>query len=770
MFKNFLKKQSLFLSWLLSYISILLVPIIISGVIYQYSQNIVRGEVNRSNFAMLSQLKETVDSRMEEIKRIATQISLNQRLTTAVRVESDFGTRDQFNLYELKNDLADYRKANDLIDDIYIYFKNTDTVMSITHVARSKDFYEFSLLKNMMDYDEFIQYLNNSKTLNYRIRGGKLDNGQTMNVVSLSTALPIINWGEINATINILLDEAKLIDMLENAKWLNQGITFILDETGQAITSNVNMNSIQNITFENTEKEQELLPVKLDGLSEPFTGIYLSSSVKTWKYVSIIPDSIFYEKLKYIRNFSAIGIILCMVIGGVVAFIFTKKNYTPVRCIIEDIKEKVGLSFDREKNEYIVIRESLNSAIEENKKTVQKLEKQTNILRNSCLIRLIKGNYKSPISIEALLNQYDVSFENKSFIVCTFFMEKVYGEHSNEDIGFSTEDLSFEKYIINNVIEEMVKNNYKVYFVEVDGLLTSVVNFNAGNTNPVQKLAETITKAQEAIGNNFSINFTSSISNIHHSVMGISQAYHEAVEAMEHKMVYQETPVITYAQIKNQSYHYGYSMTIEQKLSNFIKVGDYENASDFLEQLIKDKFAQKSFSIEIGKLFIYDITNTILKVMEDTDEDFINTNISAFQNLLSNQTLFEMKNNLRALLTKACHHISSLRDLSSEDNLSKEIMKYVSENYMDINLDVSSIGDNFNLTPYYLSMLFKKQSGEKLVDYINKVRINEAKRLLKENSLSIQEICQKVGYTSSAVFIRIFKRYNGITPGKYKGI
>ncbi|MNC71576.1 Arabinose operon regulatory protein [compost metagenome] len=80
------------------------------------------------------------------------------------------------------------------------------------------------------------------------------------------------------------------------------------------------------------------------------------------------------------------------------------------------------------------------------------------------------------------------------------------------------------------------------------------------------------------------------------------------------------------------------------------------------------------------------------------------------------------------------------------------------------------IGKQFDLKPSYLSQIFKNLTGEGLLDYIGKHRVEMAKLLLREQSMSITEISRLVGFTEAATFIRVFKKYEGITPGKYKDL
>ena len=64
--------------------------------------------------------------------------------------------------------------------------------------------------------------------------------------------------------------------------------------------------------------------------------------------------------------------------------------------------------------------------------------------------------------------------------------------------------------------------------------------------------------------------------------------------------------------------------------------------------------------------------------------------------------------------------------------------------------------------------MFKNKYQITMLDYISLVRIAEAKKLLLEKNMTIQKIAEKTGFLSDHVFIRAFKKSEGITPGKYK--
>ncbi len=83
-------------------------------------------------------------------------------------------------------------------------------------------------------------------------------------------------------------------------------------------------------------------------------------------------------------------------------------------------------------------------------------------------------------------------------------------------------------------------------------------------------------------------------------------------------------------------------------------------------------------------------------------------------------------------------------------------------------LNVKKIASEVGYAPDYLSTVFKKEIGIRLKDYINSLRIEYAKDLLKNSSLNISEIAWTVGYSDNKYFFRIFRKFEKTTPTEYR--
>ncbi|MCR4745918.1 MAG: response regulator, partial [Lachnospiraceae bacterium] len=117
----------------------------------------------------------------------------------------------------------------------------------------------------------------------------------------------------------------------------------------------------------------------------------------------------------------------------------------------------------------------------------------------------------------------------------------------------------------------------------------------------------------------------------------------------------------------------------------------------------------------------------------------------------------------------AVYYVDIVADEKIQINsLSQNALKYIKENYRDPELSVETVADNIGFSHSYFSSVFKKEMGEACSNVINRIRMKEAARLLKETDYKTYVIAKDTGFADVAYFSYAFKRYYGVSPTKYR--
>lgn len=158
------------------------------------------------------------------------------------------------------------------------------------------------------------------------------------------------------------------------------------------------------------------------------------------------------------------------------------------------------------------------------------------------------------------------------------------------------------------------------------------------------------------------------------------------------------------------------------------KINDTEHATQLFSQLI-DYSRQNFYS---GRVLDYAVNMLCMELTQNTLDEFFLTR----KNMINRRKINEIAEFLR---------------LNCGEKLS-----------------VCDVAAKFNYNPDYLSTAFRRISGLTLLQYIHKMRITEAKRLLVNTTLSVKEIANTVGFFDDKYFMKIFKKHETVTPTKYR--
>lgn len=112
--------------------------------------------------------------------------------------------------------------------------------------------------------------------------------------------------------------------------------------------------------------------------------------------------------------------------------------------------------------------------------------------------------------------------------------------------------------------------------------------------------------------------------------------------------------------------------------------------------------------------------------------------------------------------------MASTADEPRDPSMSDAVLHYIDENALDAQLSQESVSQFFGVSTRDVGFIIKNHSGMNYKEYIVAIKMENAKRLLLSGSLTVAEVCEKIGYANVSHFIKTFREYAGVTPAKYK--
>ncbi|MDR6120468.1 two-component system response regulator YesN [Bacillus sp. SLBN-46] len=203
--------------------------------------------------------------------------------------------------------------------------------------------------------------------------------------------------------------------------------------------------------------------------------------------------------------------------------------------------------------------------------------------------------------------------------------------------------------------------------------------------------------------------------------------------------------------------------TGEMKRRHFDSAFNYlkEHVRTYSKWYTTDVFEYKAFFSNI----IFNIT-ILLSNMEYEVKKLENAKYSYFKAFDEVRTAEEAVVLLERFIEEANECLFAIDEHSENFNM-KKLMEYIMDHYAE-QLTLTEVAKHFHFNPSYLSNYFSTHNNEGFIEYLNKIRIEEATKLLIKNTESISEISGMVGYSDHSYFCKVFKKIKGVSPSQYR--
>lgn len=211
--------------------------------------------------------------------------------------------------------------------------------------------------------------------------------------------------------------------------------------------------------------------------------------------------------------------------------------------------------------------------------------------------------------------------------------------------------------------------------------------------------------------------------------------------------------------------------TKEEKFNALIRNGDTEKIREILSKIsekdmgrmLKNSFRQQLYEMIIGTALA---SRAALAggVPEEEAYNLSDVYIRKADSSGSSEDIWELYKEMVLDFTERVQEAKASEKVSAVVKIAQDyICKHV-----HYNPTLKEIAEQTGFSENYFSAMFKKETGETVTEFIQKCRVQEAENLLRFSEYSLNEISQYLGFCTQSHFAQIFKRFTGITPGKFR--
>ena len=212
-----------------------------------------------------------------------------------------------------------------------------------------------------------------------------------------------------------------------------------------------------------------------------------------------------------------------------------------------------------------------------------------------------------------------------------------------------------------------------------------------------------------------------------------------------------------------------YSIEKERQLITAIRDGDLEKARELLNNILGDLFVMGAADIDTIKTRLVELIVLLSRGAVEggvSTKEIFGLNGQYIKQILGVDSIEELFYFLNQILIRFIDTVFLYRQTRHSDSIRRAI-EYINQNYMN-KITLEEIANAVHVSPNYFSKIFKEEVGINFAAYLNKVRIEGAKKLLLESDGSLVEVAYLAGFEDQSYFSRVFKKYTGLSPKRYK--
>lgn len=740
----FKKRNSIFIRTFASYLILITVPFLLFGIAaYYWAYNSLREQTQFTYSSALHDIQKEVDLHFERMDSFALQFSYTPWVSKLMNMEGSTLGYDRVDIAEMLNILQElklYKTTYEFVQDIAVYLNEKDTVLSTKGKDNLERFFSDLVHFDHVGWEEWKQTLSVRNDRRLMIHQEiDADNKQHAKLTYIQSLPP----GDSNflATLVLFIDEQALLDVFAKSTLLKNSLLLITDSSDQLIaqTNEAAFESTKTSDYSTISKS-----LKWESAQGESYALYHVQSPKTnWMYTVAIPAQTFSNELLYIQVVAAALTLFYMVLGLFLSYLLTMRNYRPIARIMSTVRSKL-FNEDTDKNEFNVLEHAILDMITNANRNTSEIELYRPLARNTCLNHLLKPDAAQKPVLRETMAFLGLEFE-RNYVMCMVILideDRVLDESQHRQLQAIFMPL-----------------DAAAYWVELEPRRKAVVL----NMNETGERAEAVSRVAEFLTQCSWTYKSVGIGRMYEHCDQLSHSYEDASAAVDYRFVRGEGTMIYVDEIEDRGDWRGY-FPEEESLIIAIKSGAIHEAIRIARETVNHHIAAYCLTAGMARFLCYSVAAASYKALEQMEAG-IPTRFN-LKVLWTMDDLTDMFGFIEELYREAAATIAGLKE-SGNNTLILQVLDYINDNYQDPSLSLSQVSDQFHITASYLSRFFKDQTGTNFIDYVHKKRIDASQRLLLCDT-TILQVAQKIGFENDVTFRRLFKKYMGITPSKFK--
>lgn len=747
-------------SYFLTYLAVLIIPTIVVLICYNESYRIVRSNIENDHFSMLSQASEMMDIRIAELDSIGLQLVNSPQVAGLQYLEEPLAYPNIRHTVDAKATLPAYAMHNDFLFDYALFFNKGQLVLNDSSAYAYEDFYQLYMRPLSASYEEWLASIGDMQPV-FSGRSVRevvyLREGMAEPHKLVELAYSFFPFAEKNGFAALYVSQESLLGLLPDAARLHDGTMFI--QSGDRL-----------ILGAQTEDERVLLELQaaagrgagayattyqsIDGEEMMISRIVSPST--NLSIVSAMPVKQVFQRLTRLRDILLFALGFSVLLGGAASYLMSRRNARLIHSIAPGGGERLmNMNYA---DAFRCLRNSFSDIQTANTSMMDTLSRQRPYLQAAFLSRLLDGSYQNEEDAAAQAKSIGMNPAIKP--LCVVLFRFLSGSRSNDTMAMqfsatckSVIRLSLESMEPGAVSVDQSEENYTVLLAGDD-----------------------LFRRADLLGKFVRSHLPESISEmlyiyVGHTVDALKEVVRSYDSAMS--MIYiqpspAEIPVLFHEASKSAKASLFYPQDMQHHLVKCMMDGDERGVLNLLATLKERNLGRADLPSFMRQLFIDNLLNTLLQTSSHSGlPGDVTDAICSGVNDLMRTPINAQLTMIDDLFLMVCRAVTRQKS-GKQQSLVESITSYINSHYMDYDLSLAGVASHFGVSESYLSYAFKTQSGTNFFSFVENIRIENAKLLLRKTNQKISEIAAQVGYASANSFCRAFKRSTGDSASNYR--